>query len=389
MDKSVKLFQRFVLIIFVFGFSACKKQALPNAEPLTQGVIRVGEVGSMTGADATFGISTHRGIELAFAEVNAAGGVHGKKLEIISQDDQGKPSDAVLAITKLIQQYHVSAVIGEVASSLSIAMAPIAQQFKVPMISPSSINAKLTAQGDYIFRVCFVDQFQSKVMADFAIQHLKAKTVALLRDTKSDYSRDSAKIFTDYFTRAGGKIVMDQSYSGGDIDFKSQLTAIRAAQPDVILVPGYYTEVGLISRQKRELGISAPLLGGDGWDSPKLKEIGGADLDGSYFVGHFSTEARSEKVQNFISKYRSTFGGATPDGMAALAYDAALILADALKRAPSQTGKDLRDSIAKTQNFEGVTGLITMGSDRNALKSAYVFKLAEGGNAKALIQMNP
>ncbi|MEK7692285.1 MAG: ABC transporter substrate-binding protein, partial [Bdellovibrionota bacterium] len=202
-------------------------------------VIRVGEVGSMTGNDATFGTSTHKGIELAFSEANKAGGILGKQLKLISLDDQGKPEEAATAVTKLITQDKVVAILGEVASSRSLAMAPIAQQNKIPMLSPSSTNPKVTEQGDYIFRVCFIDPFQGQVMAQFALDTLKVKKAAILRDVKNDYSIGLADYFVETFKKAGGEIVVDSSYSSGDIDFKSQLTAIKAKNPEAIFVPGY------------------------------------------------------------------------------------------------------------------------------------------------------
>jgi branched-chain amino acid transport system substrate-binding protein len=352
-----------------------------SSQSASSEVIRIGEVGSMTGADATFGISTHQGILLAIQEANATGGVGGKKLQLVTLDDQGKPSEAVLAITKLITQNRVQAVLGEVASTLTIAMAPIAQQYKVPMITPSSINSKVTQQGDYIFRVCFVDQFQSKIMAEFALKNLKAKRAAILRDVKSDYSQDSSEIFKEVFKKGGGEIVADQSYSAGDMDFKSQLTAIRATNPEVIVGAGHYGDMGLVARQKEELGIRAPLLGGDAWDSPKLKEIGGKALDGSYFVSHFAQNSLNPQNQKLIQKYKEAYG-VEPDGLAALGYDAALVLIDSLKRAKSSSAADLRDSIASTRDFLGATGKITINSQRNAEKAASVFKLIDGGNRK-------
>ena len=375
----------------------CKKSSVAQNQVNQDDLIHIGEVGSMTGADAGFGISTHQGILLALDEVNTAGGIDGRKLELHTLDDQGKPSEAVLAIKKLITQLNVQAVLGEVASTLSIAMAPIAQQFKVPMISPSSINSKVTEQGDYIFRVCFVDHFQSRVMADFALNFLHAKKAAILRDMKSDYSMDSADLFTEIFRKGGGSILLDQSYSSGDMDFKAQLTAIRAAAPDVILVPGYYTEIGLIARQQKELGMKTPLLGGDGWDSPKLREIGGSALDGSYFVSHFSQNDSSPHIQNFVQKYRIAYGEA-PNGLAALGYDSARVLVDSLKRAKqagnaTQTRDEVRDrlrkSIAETRDFQGVTGKISIGPDRNAIKAAVVFKLTDGGKPQMATLVRP
>ncbi len=355
--------------------SGCTKKQTPEID--NSEYIKVGEVGSMTGAEATFGISTHRGILLAFEEINKSGGIKGKKLKVVSLDDQGKPEEAATAITKLITQDKVVAVIGEVASSRSIAMAPIAQQNKIPMISPSSTNPKVTELGDYIFRVCFIDPFQGLVMARFAYENLKIKKVAVLRDSKNDYSVGLSDVFTESFKKAGGVIVEDKSYSAGDIDFKSQLTSIAAKNPEAIYVPGYYTDVGLIARQARELGIKVPLLGGDGWDSPKLKEIGGDNINGSYLSNHYSTEDQSPHVQKFIQSYKGLHNEA-PDGLAALGYDAAKILAEALIRATDDSSPALRLAIAQTKNFQGVTGLITIDEKRNAAKSAVVLKVDQG-----------
>lgn len=361
---------------------SCKKKDIGNSE-----TIRIGEVGSMTGSEATFGTSTHQGIELAIKQINAAGGIKGKKLELISLDDQGKPEEAATATTKLITQNQVTALLGEVASSRSLAMAPIAQANGVPMVTPSSTNPKVTEIGDYIFRVCFIDPFQGTVMARFASESLKLKKVAVLRDVKNDYSVGLANYFTQTFKKAGGEIVVDQSYSAGDIDFKSQLTAIRSKSPEAIFVPGYYTEVGLIARQARELGIKAPLMGGDGWDSPKLKEIGGAAVDNSYFSNHYSAEDQSPHVQQFITQFKAAYG-VVPDGLAAMGYDAAKVLADAMTRAPSLDKKEIRNALAKTTGFQGVTGKINIDAARNAVKSAVVLKVS-GGEFKYQSTINP
>ncbi|MBU6376250.1 MAG: ABC transporter substrate-binding protein [Bdellovibrionales bacterium] len=350
-------------------------------------VIKIGEVGSMTGPQATFGTSTNQGIKLAVQEINAAGGVKGKKIELISLDDQSKPEEAATAVTKLITQDKVIAILGEVASSVSLAMAPIAQSNKTPMISPSSTNPKVTEQGDYIFRTCFIDPFQGTVMARFAVDTLKAKKVAILRDIKSDYSVGLANFFAETFKKSGGEIVMDQSYSQGDIDFKAQLTSIRSKNPDAIFVPGYYNEVGLIARQAKEFGIKAPLLGGDGWDSPKLLEIGGNAFEGSYFSNHYSSEDQSSVVQNFIAKFKQAYGS-IPDGLSAAGYDAAKILADAMNRAPSLEKAAIRDAIAATKDYNAVTGKISIDSNRNAVKSAVVLKIT-GGTFKYQTTINP
>lgn len=368
----------------VFGLAllatvGCTKKAVVSTDHAasTATEIVVGEVGSMTGSEATFGISTHQGIVLAFEQINAGGGVKGKKFKLISLDDQGRPDEAATAVTKLITQDKIVALLGEVASSRSLAMAPIAQSNGVPMITPSSTNPKVTEQGDYIFRVCFIDPFQGTVMAKFAAETLKLKNVAVLRDVKNDYSVGLADFFTQTFTKNGGTIVVDQSYSAGDMDFKSQLTAIRAKKPDAIYVPGYYTEVGLIARQAKELGMNVPLMGGDGWDSPKLKEIGGKSIEGSYFSNHYSEEDQSPHVQKFITEYKTKWN-MVPDGLAAMGYDAAMVLADAMKRAPELSNTAIRNAIATTKDYQGVTGVITLNEHRDPIKSAVVLKVADG-----------
>ncbi|MEZ4814615.1 MAG: ABC transporter substrate-binding protein [Bdellovibrionota bacterium] len=342
----------------------------------------------MTGSEATFGTSTHKGLLLAVDEVNKAGGVNGKMLELISLDDQGKAEEAATAVTKLVTQDKVVAILGEVASSRSMAMAPIAQQYKVPMITPASTNPKVTEMGDYVFRVCFIDPFQGTVMAKFAKDNLKAKKVAILRDVKSDYSMGLSEFFVQSFKAGGGTIIETQSYSSGDIDFKSQLTSIKAKKPDAIFVPGYYTEVGLIVRQAKELKMDIPLLGGDGWDSPKLYEIGGEALNGNYFSNHYSSDDQNPLVQDFISKYKAANGGEVPDTMAVLGYDALYVLVDSMKRAKSLNGPDLRDAIASTKNFQAVTGNITLDEKRNPTKAAVVLKV-DGGKYNFVGTISP
>lgn len=370
-----------IALAMAAAITGCKKKeavdAAGNATAVSANsdVIKIGEVGSMTGSEATFGTSTHNGIELALKQINEKGGIKGKKLQLISLDDQGKPEEAATAVTKLITQDKVTAILGEVASSRSLAMAPIAQQHKIPMITPSSTNPKVTEQGDYIFRVCFIDPFQGTVMAKFAHETLKVKKVAILRDVKNDYSVGLADFFIETFKKFGGEIVIDQSYSAGDMDFKSQLTAIRGKNPEAIYVPGYYTEVGLIGRQARELGIKVPLMGGDGWDSPKLKEIGGKALEGSFFSNHYSEEDQSPVVQEFIKNYKAAYG-VIPDGLAAMGYDAMNVLADAMTRAPDLTSQSIRDAIAATKDYPAVTGVITINEKRDAVKSAVILKVA-------------
>jgi branched-chain amino acid transport system substrate-binding protein len=360
-------------------FSSCAKA--PDNE------IRVGEYGSMTGGTATFGQTTHEGIQIAVDEVNAAGGINGKPVRLISEDDRGKAEEAATVVNKLISSDRVHAILGEVASSNSLAAAPIAQRAGIPMISPSSTNPKVTQQGDYIFRVCFIDPFQGKVMAKFAHDTLKAKTAAILRDKSADYSVGLADVFAKEFAGMGGSVVIDQAYQSKDVDFKSQLTTIAQKKPDVLFVPGYYTEVGLIAKQAREMGVEVPLLGGDGWESPELYSIGGKALDGCYFSNHCSPDSKEAIVQDFVAKHQAKYHKA-PGALTMLGYDAAMVLFDAIKRSPSLSGSDLRNAIAATKDYQGITGNITLDADRNAVKSAVVLKI-QGGKSSYVATVNP
>ncbi len=370
-----------VLFSVLIALAACKskEQGSGMTSAGATGPIVVGEVGSMTGTEATFGTSSDRGIQLAVGETNAAGGIKGRQVQIIALDDEGKPEEAATAATRLIASEHVVALLGEVASTRSLFMAPKAQAAKVPMVSPSSTNPKVTQVGDYIFRACFIDPFQGYVMARFVHDNLKLSKAGILKDVRNDYSVGLAQNFTESFSRLGGQIVATESYSSGDVDFKAQLTNIKNAHPEVLYVPGYYTDVGLIARQAREAGITAPMAGGDGWDSEKLYEIGGAALEGSYFSNHYSVDDPSQRIQDFVAKFKKAYGGQSPDSLAAQAYDAAGMLFDAMKRATGLNGPSIRDALAQTKAYKGVTGDITMDSNRNASKPAVVLKVGKGG----------
>lgn len=342
-----------------------------------QDEITVGEYASLTGGSASFGQSSHKGTALAIEEINAAGGVLGKKIKLVTEDDQSQAGQPATIVRKLIAQDKVIAVLGEVASSKSLEAAPICQDNKIPMISPASTNPKVTQVGNFVFRVCFIDPFQGTVMAKFALSK-GWKNVAVLTDNKQDYSVGLAEFFVKHFTENGGKIVKDQKYATGDKDFKAQLTAIKAAKPDAIFIPGYYGEVSLIARQARLLGINVPLLGGDGWVGDSLLKVAGKALDGCFFSSHFSAEDKSPTTQAFVTKFKAKYG-AVPDDMAALGYDSAMILADSLKRAGSTDAEKLREAIGQTKDYKGITGTITIDADRNASKSAVILSIGNGG----------
>ncbi|PTL82905.1 ABC transporter substrate-binding protein [Vitiosangium sp. GDMCC 1.1324] len=382
-----------LLAAFALFAAACQKKSQPTSsgegaqggqatQPAAAGggssdTILLGEVGSLTGAQATFGVSTRNGVDLAIKEANAAGGVKGKKLAVRVYDDQSKPEEAAQATTRLVTQDKVVVILGEVASSNSLAMAEKAQSAGVPMITPASTNPTVTQKGDYIFRVCFIDPFQGYVMAKFARENLKANDVAILQDNKSAYSFGLTDVFKVEFPKMGGKITTIESYSQGDTDFRAQLTAIKKTKPQAIYVPGYYNDVGIIARQARELGLTVPLMGGDGWDSEKLFELAGNTLDGSYFSNHYSPDNPDPKVQKFIADYKAAYGS-VPDALAALGYDAAKVAIAAIERAKDLSGPALRDAIAQTKDFPGVAGTITLDKDRNAVKSAAVLKIGDG-----------
>lgn len=366
----------------------CKKSASSGDQDTSE--IIVGEYASLTGTTATFGNSTHRGTQMAIDDANAAGGVNGRKLRLVTEDDQSKPDIARTVVTRLITQEKAVAILGEVASTRSMAAAPVCQQYKVPMVSPSSTNPAVTDAGDYIFRVCFTDDFQAAVVAHFAYDQGFRK-VAIFKDIKNDYSVAFAANFGAEIKRLGGAVVAEQFFQEGDTDFKAQLTTLASAKPDAVLVPGYYSEVGTIARQAREVGLKAPLLGGDGWDSPKLVPGAGGPggaLEGCFFSNHyFSSELKEEVTQTFLGAFRKKYQ-LDPDALAALGYDAARLLVDALKRAGTTDRAKLRDAIAATKDFPGVTGKITLDAKRNARKAALILKV-EGDKFRVFKSYTP
>ncbi len=368
-----------VLAVSVLSIAACERRDAGGTS--TTGDILVGMYGSLTGDGASFGISSREATELAVEEINAAGGLlGGRRIRLIVEDDQSRPEEASSAVTKLITQDRVVAVLGEVASSRSLAAAPVAQRHQVPMITPSSTNEKVTQIGDYIFRVCFIDPFQGEVLAKFAYNDLKARRVAILKDIRQDYSVGLTDAVTRTFTALGGTILDTVSYSSGDADFKAALTRLRSAKPDAIFATGSYPEAAIIVRQARELGLTMPILGGDGWVGDALQN-GREALNNTFISNHYSGDNPSPVVQNFVATYKKRFGK-DPDSIAALAYDATKVLADAITRAGSTEGPRLRDAIAAT-DVPGVTGQLKMNAERNVVKPAVIQELVfENGDVK-------
>ena len=339
--------------------------------------IPVGVYAALTGSEAAFGQATVQGVKLAAEEINNNGGVLGRKIRLTIEDDTGRAEEAASVVTKLITGNNVVAIIGENSSNQSLAAAPIAQASKVPMISPSSTNPNVTKKGDYIFRVCFTDPYQGKALATFVHDNLHLNNAAILKDNRNDYSVGLAEFFTKAFTKLGGKIAAEQSYSGGDTDFRPQLTTIRDSKAEVLFIPGFYTDVGQIAIQARDLGIKLPMVGGDGWDSPTVITIGGKAVDGSYYSDHYFVGEPRPAVQRFVGEIRKRYGH-NPDANAALGYDALYIFANAAKKAGSLDRKLIRDNIAATRDYQGVSGVITMGPDRDPIKPVAMIKI-DGG----------
>lgn len=338
--------------------------------------IKIGGVLPLTGDGATFGVSTRRGFEMAVAEWNAKGGVLGKPVKLIVADDKGDPAEGVTAITLLISQRKVVGVLGPAMSKVSLAGAPVAQSAGVPLIVPASTNIKVTQVGDFIFRACFVDPFQGKVGAGFAYHDLKARKVACIFDLGNDYATGIAEVFKATFTRLGGEVVAYEGHASGTPDFKAQLTKAIQAGPDVIYAPDFYGDAALIAQQARELDYRGPLLGADGWDSPKLLELGGLSMENTFFTSHFAPDDPSPAVQAFVTSFKARHRE-QPDGHATMGYEAATILMDSIQRAGTTEGRAVRDAIAHT-NLRLVTGQITFDAQRNPIKPIVLLEVKGG-----------
>ncbi|MBX3732453.1 MAG: ABC transporter substrate-binding protein [Verrucomicrobiae bacterium] len=361
------------LLVAVLLVTGCK----PDGDP-SDGPIKIGEFASLTGGEAAFGTASHNGTVLAIEQINRDGGVLGRPLELITEDNQSRQGESATIVKKLMNRDQVVAVLGEVASGRSLEAAPICQAAGIPMVSPSSTNPRVTEVGDHIFRVCFIDPFQGSLLADFARRTLKARRVAVLSDVSAPYSTGLAEYFQKAFLAAGGEVIAEQKYSSKDKDFRAQLTAIKAAAPDAVFVPGYYTEAGLIVTQARQLGLNVPIFGGDGWEAPELLQIAGPALENTYYSTHYSSEADDPRVQEFVKAFRARYDGQVPDAMAALGYDSAMVLADAIRRAGSTEPAKIRDALAATKDFPCVTGLTTLDAQRNASKSAVIITVRDG-----------
>ncbi|HJU93255.1 MAG TPA: ABC transporter substrate-binding protein [Pyrinomonadaceae bacterium] len=378
MSRFRKAFLPAAIVVMALAFS-CTQRSNTN-DTVDRSRIKIGYFGDLTGPTFNFGRSAYNGVLMAADEINNAGGINGRRIDVVFEDDRGSPEEAARLAAKLIDEDKVIAIIAGGTSGNSRAAAPKAQSSHIPLIAPSSTDPAVTQAGDYIFRACFVDTFQGEVMASFAVEKLKAQKAAILFDINSPYGRGLTEYFELSFARLGGRIVSKQSYVQGDADFKGQLSTIRAAEPDVVYIPGYYGDVALIVKQARMIGLTQPLLGGDGWDAPELWQLGGDALNGSYISTHYSVDDPSPSIQMFVEGYKQRNGQLLPDAHAALAYDATKLLVDAINRAGTTDSGKLREALAQTKNFAGVTGVINIDADRNAVKPAVVLKLQDASS---------
>jgi len=346
--------------------------------------IKLGMVYELTGNTASYGTSAANGAKLAFKEINAAGGVLGKQIQLVIADNKGEPSEAANAMAKVITQDKVVAITGITVSSCGIAASAVAEGNKIPFVAAAAVNPKVTVDErtgkvkDYTFRACFIDSFQGKVGADFALKGLKARKAAILTDNASDYSKGLTEIFKGAFTAGGGQIVAVEAYLQKDQDYKPILTKVKAQNPDLLYIPGYYEDVGKIVKQARELGITVPVLGADAWDSPVLVEMGGPQaLNNTYFTNFYSIEDKNPASNKFVEAYKKEYGK-TPDSMAAMGYDAAYLLVDAIKRANSTEANKIREALAATKSFQSVSGEMSLNDTHDAVRGVVIIEMKDG-----------
>jgi branched-chain amino acid transport system substrate-binding protein len=377
MENKSKLVAVMMLIVMLIG-------VLTGCGGADSNKIKIGLLNEMTGGNATLGTSSANGAKLAFKEANANGGVLGKQIEAVVADNKSEPAEAANAMTKLISQDRVVAVTGTFSSSNAIAAASVAEAAKVPYLASGATNPKVTVDektgkvNDYVFRVCFIDPFQGTVAANFAVDSLKLKKAVMLIDNSSDYSKGLGDFFRKAYIAKDGEILGEEAYLQKDQDFKTILTKIKGLNAEVIYVPGYYEEVGKIAKQARELGIEAVIIGGDGWDSPKLAEIAGsAALNNTYFTNHYSVESNDPKAKSFVDAYTKEYGQ-KPDALAVLGYDAARVLIDAITRANSIDPNKIREALADTKNFDAISGETTLNETHDAVKNAVVIEMKDG-----------
>jgi len=369
-----------LLVIISLGICGCSKEDSSQ--------IKVGVIAELTGDIPAVGASCKNAAEMAVAEINDGGGIQlgdrKYKINLIIEDNAGKADQSASAAQKLITQNNVIAIVGPNASRYALPAAEIAETGKVVLITPWSTAPKATldsrtgASKKYVFRSCFIDPFQGRVLAKFVLDNLKLKKAAVLYDVASEYNKGIAEIFKEVYEQNGGRIVAFETYTTNDKDFSSQLTKIKKADPEIIFLPNYYSEVPLQIQQAKRLGIAVPFIGADAWGSAELTKLCGAECDGYYFSTHYAADAATETTKKFIAGYKAKYG-TTPDDVAALTYDSFGLLWYALKTAGKKDRQAVRDALARIPQYEGVTGNMQFkeGSG-DPIKSAVILKIKDG-----------
>jgi branched-chain amino acid transport system substrate-binding protein len=354
--------------------------------------VKIGANLELSGGVASYGQSIQEGLKLAIEEINKDG-IDGKKLELVTFDNKSDAAEATNGAIKLISQDKVSAIVGAATSTNTLAQVEIAQKNKTPLITPTGTNSTITSKdgvlNDFVFRTCFIDPFQGTVAANFASTDLKVKNAAIIIDSSSDYSKGLAASFQESFEGNGGKVVAEEAYVAKDTDFNAILTNIKAKNPEFIFLPGFYEEVGLIIKQARALGIDVPIMGGDGWDSPTLVDIAGADpLNNTFITNHYSSGDSDPKVQDFVKAFEGKYDGKSPDAFAALGYDTAYYIADAVKRAGSGDPEKIKKALEETDGLALVSGNMKLDKNHDPIKAAVILEY-KGGKQEFNTKVNP
>lgn len=350
-------------------------------------IIKIGAIGPLTGKASTYGQSVKNGAELLQEEINKSGGINGKEIQFIFEDDQADPTPSIQAFNKLVDNDKVVAILGPVTSGATTAVAPNATSKKIPLITPTATEPNITNKGgEYVFRGCFVDSFQGEILAKYAKESLSKKTAAVLYNAGSDYSKGIADTFKKDFESKGGQVTEYLSYNDGDTDFNAQLTKIKSSNPDVLVLPDYYNVVGLIAKQARATGITSQFLGGDGWESEELYSIGGEAINGALYINHYYSGDTDENVKKFVDAYKVKFNK-DPDAFAALGYDTAKVLVKAIEKSGDFSADKIKEALASIE-LDSVTGHIKFNEERSAVKSASIIKV-DGENKTLVDKVNP
>ncbi len=379
--KFAGIFMTFMLSAGVLA--GCSSASSGEKSGNGGGTIKIGANLELSGGVASYGQSALEGLAFAFDEINQKGGVNGKKLELVKVDNKSDAGESTNAAIKLISQDKVAAIVGAATSTNTLAQVQVVQDNKIPLLTPTGTNPTITNKdgkvNDFVFRTSFIDPFQGTVAANFAAKELKVKKAAILIDNSSDYAKGLAASFKKAFKENGGEVISEEAYVAKDTDFRATLTRIKAKNPEFVYLPGYYEEVGLIVKQARELGINAPFMGGDGWDSPKLIEIAGsAALNNTYITNHYSSGDSDPVVQKFVKAFKEKYNGKSPDAFNALGYDSGYFIADAIKRAKSADPVKIKDAMAKTDGLQLVTGKVKLDKNHDPIKSAVILEYKDG-----------